>query len=191
MLRDTLTVVTILLGIFAYIPYLKDIIFGNTKPHIYSWLVWAILNITTFSIQFNNGAGPISFIYLMTGVICTVIMLFGLRDGVRNITKVDGLFLFLSLLSLGLWIVAKEPLISSILISIVIIVALLPTIRKSWFNPFEETISTYILSTVRTILTLSLLESYTLITLLSPVVGVTITVVFCAILIIRRRQLGG
>lgn len=188
MLKDILTILTIALGIVAYIPYLKDLIFGNTKPHIYSWLVWTILNITLFSIQFNNGAGPISFIYLITGVICTVIMLFGIGDGIRNITKLDGLFLVLSLVSLGLWVIAKEPLISSILISIVNIMALIPTIRKSWINPFEETLSTYILSTIRTILTVYLFETYSLITLLSPLVGIIITTMFIIMLIVRRKQ---
>jgi hypothetical protein len=190
MLNNVLTIITIVLAFVGYIPYLKDIIFGNTKPHIYSWLVWTILNITLFSIQFNNGAGPISFIYLITGVICTVIMLFGIGDGIRNITKLDGLFLVLSLISLGMWVIAKEPLVSSILIALVNVMALLPTFRKSWFNPFEETLSTYILSTVRTVLTVFLLESHTIITMLSPVVGITITTIFCIFLIIRRKQVG-
>jgi hypothetical protein len=190
MLKDVLTILTIALGIVAYIPYLKDLIFGNTKPHIYSWLVWTILNITLFSIQFNNGAGPISFIYLVTGVICTVIMLFGIGDGIRNITKLDGLFLVLSLVSLGMWVIAKEPLISAILISIVNVVALLPTIRKSWINPFEETLSTYVLSTIRTVLTVLLFETYSLVTLLSHIVGIIITTIFCIILIVRRKQVG-
>lgn len=118
-------------------------------------------------------------------------MLYGIGDGIRNITKLDGLFLFLSLLALGLWVVANEPLISSILISIVNVVALLPTIRKSWLNPFEETISTYVLSTIRSVLTVYLFETYSLITLLSPVVGITITTIFCIMLVIRRKQLGG
>ncbi len=30
------------IGILAYLPYLKDIFAGNTKPHAYTWLIWLI-----------------------------------------------------------------------------------------------------------------------------------------------------
>lgn len=187
MLKDVLLSITLIIGIIAYIPYLKDVIFGNTKPHVYSWLIWAILNITFFSIQFNNNVGIVSFISLLTGIICTVIMLLGLGSGVRNITKTDGLFLLLALISAGLWIISKDALSSSILITLTNFFALLPTIRKSWFNPFEETLSTYIMTTTRTVLTLLLYDTYTIPTILPPVFGVTITILFCIMLIVRRK----
>ena len=45
-----LGVAAVLIGIAAYIAYFRNIFAGKTKPHAFSWLVWGIPALETFSI---------------------------------------------------------------------------------------------------------------------------------------------
>ncbi len=188
-MHELLTTFTIILSVAGYIPYINDTLKGKTKPHIYSWLVWSILNITTFGLQFSLGGGLISIVPLIVGIICSAIMIFGLKNGTRNITKLDGTFLALATLAIFLWIIIDQPLWSSILVSTIGVLGLLPTLRKSLKNPFEETLSTYVLSVVRYLLTLSLLQTSSLIAVLPPLSGTISISIFCSILIYKRLQM--
>ncbi len=47
---------TAVITVYANTHYIVSIFQGKTKPHIYSWLIWAIINIIACSIQIQNGA---------------------------------------------------------------------------------------------------------------------------------------
>lgn len=46
------------LSIFAYLPYIRDTYWGDTKPQKASWLVWSVLSSISFFGQWAEGAGP-------------------------------------------------------------------------------------------------------------------------------------
>ena len=47
----------IVIGIFAYIPYLRDLWRGKTKPHAFSWIIWGIMTSTGFFASMSRGGG--------------------------------------------------------------------------------------------------------------------------------------
>ena len=49
--------------------YIKDIFRGNTKPHIYTWLIWSIVTVLAFLGQWFSGGGPGSWTTGVTAVI--------------------------------------------------------------------------------------------------------------------------
>ena len=49
--------ISVLIGFIGYVPYLRDTFIGKTKPHVFSWIIWAILEYTAFGIQIKEGAG--------------------------------------------------------------------------------------------------------------------------------------
>jgi hypothetical protein len=40
MLKTGAGVIAVILTFAGYIPYLRDVFAGKTKPHIYSWFLW-------------------------------------------------------------------------------------------------------------------------------------------------------
>ncbi len=52
-----LIALTIIFTVLANAYYIVTIFRGKTKPHIYSWLIWAIINIAACLIQLQHGAG--------------------------------------------------------------------------------------------------------------------------------------
>jgi hypothetical protein len=64
-----------------------------------------------------------------------------------------------------------------------------PTIRKSWNEPFKETLFTWELTAARHGLGILALEKFNILTLLYPVVWTVVNALFSILLIVRRKKL--
>lgn len=185
-------IIAICLTFIGYVPYLRDTIKQKTKPHIFSWFIWGLIAVMSFGIQFQGGAGPGAFVTLAAAIICFVICIIALLHikTNQNIKKIDVIFFVLSIISLILWLVVKQPLYSIIILASVDLFGFLPTIRKSWNKPFEETLSSYIINTFRFGLAILALSSYSVVVSLYPIVCIFANAFISLYLIIRRKQIG-
>lgn len=50
-LKEIIGMITVILGIVGYIPYLRDVLRGKTKPHVYTWFVWGLITLIIFALQ--------------------------------------------------------------------------------------------------------------------------------------------
>ena len=41
--KTILGIIAVIIALAGYVPYFRDIFRGKTKPHAFSWLVWASL----------------------------------------------------------------------------------------------------------------------------------------------------
>ena len=137
----------------------------------------------------RGGAGVGSWVTFAVVIACSLIFLIGLRNGKKDITKLDTLFLFLSLIALFLWLIVKQPVLSVILVSTIDILGFTPTIRKSWNKPYSETLISYEINTFRHGLSVLALQQYNIVTWLYPVSWTVANGLFSIMLIIRRKQL--
>ena len=144
---------------------------SKTKPYLFSWFVWGCVAALAFALQVSDNAGLWSFVTLATALICFVIILFGLKDGKKDIVKVNFICLILASVSIILCLVIKQAILSAIIVCSIDIFGFIPTIRKSWDKPHEETAFTYGLNSFRHILSILALTNYTIITLLYPMVS--------------------
>jgi hypothetical protein len=115
--------------------------------------------------------------------------LLGLRLGKKDITQSDIIFFLLAIVALVFWLFAKQPVISVILLSLTEMLAFIPTIRKSWNKPYTETLSSYVMNTLRFTLGVMALQNYSIITALYPVTWLFANGIFSIILTVRRKQL--
>ncbi len=182
-------VVAIALTIIGYAPYLRDVVKGKTKPHIFSWFIWAIVTFIIYALQVSAGAGFGSLVTLAVAIASVIIFILGFKNGNKDIKKIDVVFLVLALLSIPLWLVVDQPVLSIILLSTIDMLGFLPTIRKSWNAPHSETLSLYAITTFRHILSIVALANYNIITLLFPSTWVVANALFSIILIVRRRYI--
>ncbi len=154
----------VLLNIMAFGPYIYDIIKGKTKPHLYSWLIWALITGIVFVGQHAEGAGAGAWVTGVTTAINVVICLLALKWGTADITLADKICLGSALAVLGLWVVSDSLLLSIFLVTTVDTLAFVPTIRKILRAPHEETFITYPLSSLRCLLGLLAIANYNLVT---------------------------
>src|SRR6185312_15073157 len=110
-------VVSALFNIACFIPYLLDIFKRSTKPHIYTWLIWTILQITGTIAMFNNGGGMGTLSLAIGSVFCAYVCLLSIKYGTKNITTFDTVCLIGALGATAIYFFQKDALLSIILIS--------------------------------------------------------------------------
>jgi hypothetical protein len=182
-------IISVLMTLFGYFFYFKDIFAGKTKPHAYSWLVWGLLTAIAFFGQISDGAGPGSWVTGITAIISFVIVGLAFKNSENNITKSDKYLLGGCFLSIGLWMVTSSPLLSIILVTIIDFLGFIPTIRKTILKPQEETLIHYIFAGGKFALALIALEHISVITALYPLSLVLANWLFVVLLIVQRKKL--
>lgn len=176
-----------LVGIACFIPYLRDIFKHTTQPHSYTWLIWTLLQTTGVIAMFAAGAG-IGIASLAIGaVFCFFIWLLSLRYGTHNINTFDKICLAGGLVAIAIYFFLHDPLLSVIMVTLTDLIGFLPTFRKSYEEPATETASTYILSSLSSLFAIGALEAFTLSTSLY-LISLIVTNGTCALVILIRRH---
>lgn len=188
-IKSVLGLLSIIIVFFGYIPYFRDVLQKKTKPHIFTWLVWTVLSGIAFSIQLTNNGGPGAWIIGFSAVATFVIFLLSFKDGEKNIVLLDWISLFIAGISLLLWFFTKTPLFSILLITLMDIVGgYVPTFRKSFNKPHEETLSLYVVYVVSLGLSLMALQKFDIINAIYPLCIIVANIVMITFLCVRRRS---
>jgi len=181
--------IAILIALAGYVPYFRDIFAGKTKPHAFSWLVWALLTGIAFFGQIFDRGGAGAWVTGFTAIVSFVIFFLALQRGEKNITLSDKWSLGGAGVALVLWYFTNSPLGSVILITIIDALGFYPTFRKSYHKPHEETMLTFFLSGLKFVIAILALQHYSVVTYLYPASLVLMNFIFVGLLIVRRRQL--
>lgn len=187
--RTALGAAATLMALVAYVPYFRDMLAGRTKPHAFTWLIWGVLTAIAFAGQVSEGAGPGAWVTGFTAAVSFVIFVTALRRGEKDLPLVDWLSLAGAALALALWAATDQPLVAMILITLIDALGFLPTFRKSWLRPWEETAVTYALSGLKFVIAIVALENFAVTTWLYPASLVLMNGLFVGMLVLRRRQL--
>ena len=187
-IKLTLALIAIGMTLVGYSFYFRDIFAHKTKPHAYSWLVWALLTAIAFFGQLHDNGGAGAWVTGVTAAISFIIFFLAIKQGEKNVTRSDKINLAAALLAIVPWLLIGDPLFSVILITIIDFLGFLPTIRKSWHKPYEETLIHYVLAGLKFVLAIMALETYTLTTWLYPASLVAANLFFVIMLITRRKQ---
>ena len=188
-IKTLISLIAVILTIAGYVPYLMDTFKGKTTPHIYTWFIWGTVTAIAYALQVSGGAGVGSWVTLAVAIIAYIIFAVGLRGGKKDITWSDTVFFILSILAIFLWLVAKQPILSVILVSTIDLLGFIPTIRKSWHKPYSETLFTYELNAFRHGLSLFALQQYSIVTWLYPASWALANALYSLMLIARRKAI--
>lgn len=182
-------VASVVLAIVCFLPYVRDIVRKKTEPHMYSWLIWTILQIVGVAAQIKDGAGYGAWALGVGAFFCFVIFLLSFRYGTKNISKFDLACLIAALCAIGVYIFLKNPVWATIVVSVIDFVGFLPTFRKGFQEPFSETASTFVMSAVANVLSIVALQNYSVTTVLYIGSLFFTNSSFAAMVLLRRRQL--
>lgn len=188
-MKEALGIIAVVITFVGYAPYVLDTIKGKTRPHIFSWFTWGFVTFIIFALQVLGGGGAGTYTTLATAILCSGIFILGLKNGKRDITKFDTVIFIVTLIATAIWIFAKQPIISTLLIVTINTLANIPTIRKSWHDPHSETLFTWEMGAIRNFLGIIALSNYSILTWLYPVTNLLINIIESAILIVRRKQI--
>lgn len=187
--RNIIGALATILALLAYAPYFRDILRKKTKPHAISWLIWTIVGGVAFFGQQSDSAGPGSWVIGTVAVICFAIFLLSIFRGENEIRKFDWTCLACSLCAVPLWIVTDSPLLSVLLVTTIDATGFLPTFRKTWKKPYEETLTTYSINTAHSLLSIAALDHVSVITVIYPLMLAVMNFAVSAMIIARRSKM--
>ena len=188
-MKDILGLTAVIIGFIGYVPYFRTLFNGKTKPHAFTWLVWGVLTAIAFGGQVAGNAGAGAWVTGFTALISFAIFGFALVKGKRDFPPADWLCLGGCFLALGLWAFTNDPLLAIILITVIDMLAFIPTFRKSYSNPYTEPAFTYALSGLKFVVGLIALDVFSAVTVLYPASLVLTNGLFVVMLLVQRRRL--
>lgn len=186
--KEILSAIAIALTFAAFVPYIRAILGGTTRPHVFSWVIWGSTTFVVFLAQIEGKAGVGAWPIGVSGSITLFIACLAyVRRADITITKTDWLFFILALSSLPLWYVTSDPLWAVVILTIVDVLGFGPTVRKAYSFPHSESLLFFALFAVRNVLVILALESYSVTTVLFPAVIAVACVSLMAMVTYRRR----
>jgi len=192
MYKELLAAAAIVLTFAMFLPYIRSIRAGLTKPHAFSWIVWGLATFVVFFAQLadrgGSGAWPIGVSAVITAYIAVIA--FRARAD-TSITKVDWVFFGVALAALPCWLLTSNPLIAVVLLTGMELAGFVPTFRFAFLRPHEEHIGFYSLGALRNAIAIAALEHYSWTTVLFPAAVGIACALFVAMVAYRRARLRG
>lgn len=188
MSKELLSAAGIALTLAIFLPYALSVHRGQTRPHVFSWVIWALGTFVVFLAQLAGGAGIGAWPIGVSGLITMAIaVLAWQRRGDLEITRSDRLFFAAALAALPCWLLTSDPLWAVAILTGVDLAGFGPTFGKAWRRPYEEPLWFYALGSLRNLLVLLALEHYSTTTVLFPA-AVGVACVALVILLAWRRR---
>ena len=192
MYKELLAAAAIVLTFVAFVPYVRSIRAGQTKPHAFSWIVWGLGTFVVFLAQLADHGGSGAWPTGVSGIItaCIAVLAYKNRSD-TSITKVDWVFLVIALGALPCWLLTSNPLVAVVLLTGMDLAGFVPTFRFAFLRPHEEHIGFYSLGALRNAVAIAALEHYSWTTVLFPAAVGIACALFVAMVAFRRAQVRG
>ncbi len=191
MSSDSHTLIGYIAGVISFLgfaPYIIATIKGKNRPNRATWMIWFLVSIILL-VSYQASGGTHTLWVMRTNVLFSgTLALLSWKYGASGWSALDVGCLIGALFGLLLWWFFDSPL-PTLYISIGIdIVGAIPTVKKSWKNPFEEDRLTWILFWVANTLNLFAMPSWSVPIASYPVYLFLISGVMTVLLVCRSHS---
>lgn len=187
--KQLLSAISIAITLAAFYPYLRGILRGSVRPHVFSWIIWGSTTFIVFLAQLQGGGGVGAWpIGVSATITMGVAVLAYLKRADITITVADWGFFVAGMSSLPLWYFTTDPMWAVVLLTTVDVLGFGPTLRKAYADPHSESVLFFSMFMVRNLLVVLALESYSITTVLFPAAIAATCAAMITMLILRRRS---
>lgn len=188
--QSWLSAVAVILTCIAFLPYILSIFRGRTRPHVFSWVIWGMNTSVAFLATLHAGGGlpGAGVIGFSAGVTLFIAVLAYIKRADVSVTLTDRLFFIAALAAMPLWHWADDPLWAVWLITVIELLGFGPTFRKTWSQPFSESMGFLVLLVLRNTLVIAALDRHTTTTVLFPAAMAAACLALIAVMAWRRPQ---
>ena len=130
MLPENIIWVGVVINLAGSLWYLKNIIWGNTKPNLVSWSIWTLAPFIGVFFQIKAGAGLSILSVFMAGFSSLLVVILSLirKNALWKVSRFDIYCGLISLMALFLYIVTHNLSVSILFAIIADCLAYIPTI---------------------------------------------------------------
>ncbi len=173
----------------AFIPYVMAIIGKQTRPSKASWIVWATLDLITLAGMFAKGTVNGQIVGTTIGALSVAALSF--RYGKPGWSTLDRFCIGCAGLAIVLWQVFNSPVVGLSMSLIATCIAATPTWVNAWHRPEEEDKLAWTLYWVSCVLAVIAIPSWTMAHAAQPMTFLAIESTMMFILFVRPRIMSG
>lgn len=181
-------IISVVIGIIAFMPYLINVLSRKTQPHAFTWLIWSLTQGTATAGLWYGGGGFGAISLTISTILVTLMFLLSLSHGSKDITKSDIIVLTAALSAILIWWLLENPILAIALVSIIDLLGYIPTFRKSYNQPWSETAMSWGTFTIGNIFAILALGAYNFLTLSYLISIATANSILLVFLLIRRHH---
>jgi len=145
-LAHWLVVVSAILSLSGAFAYIRDMLRAKSKPNLVTWGLWGFAPLIATGAALSAEADLWATVRIFMsgfGPILIFVSAFFIAGSYWKLSMSDYACGFLSLVALGVWLLADSPVLAILFAAIADLLASLPTIIKAWKHPETETFYTY------------------------------------------------
>jgi hypothetical protein len=173
----------------CYVPYIRDIARGSTRPHRGTWTIWCALSLIVLLSQYADG-GRWSLLVAVAQVIgATTICGLAIKRGVGGTSRLDLGLGAIALVGVIGWYVIGDPTLATVSVVIADSVAVIMMLPKTYTHPYSETTSAYAISALSGVFALAAVGSLNFGLMIYPTYFVVADGVVIALIGLRRREI--
>ncbi len=176
-------VISGVLSVYAFVPYIRDTIARRNKPERASWLIWSVLGSIALASMIAEGASAaLWFAVVQVGGTIVVFLLSIRRGHGAYLCKRNRVILPIAAAGLVLWYLTDTPAIALVISISISLLAGSVTIWKAFRDPDSETLTTWVVALVASwfaVLSVGTLDLYMLaypLYLLTLYVGIVVAI---------------
>lgn len=181
-------VVAVTIGFIGYIEYVRDILRGKCKPHLFTWITWFCVTGIALSGQLSDNAGAGAWTTAFGMTFCFLVIILSFRYGTKTRYRSDYWCLAGVGVAIALYFITHTLVWSVLLITIIDTIGFIPSIKKSHKNPHNENATLYQLCSIRDILSIFALSHISFLTAFYPICLFVINGSFGTYLWWRQRK---
>ena len=176
-----------IIAVYASVPYIIDIIKGNTKPQRAAWVIFVTLSAISFFAQL--AAGATNSLWLPFVLLVQAVIIFGLsfKYGMGGFSKFDIASLIMAVIILIIWWATSSAALAIICGVVVNTIGKVLVAEKVYKHPSTEYLPTWVWGVVASVFSVLAVGSLNWILILAPLQN-AITVGMIAGLIVYRRK---
>lgn len=180
--------ISALLNVICYIPYIIDILKNKTKPARSSWLIWGVMGTIAFITQLAKGATNSLWLPGAQTLGVTTVLFLSLKKGTGGLTRRDVISLIIAGIGLIVWLLTSEAAFALYIVILINIVGGIPTIIKSFEKPGSETLMTWILGTLAGLFAIFSVGQPSFVLLIYPIIVFLINFAVLAAMFFGKRR---
>jgi hypothetical protein len=177
-------------GVADTIPYVRDTVYGSTRPHRGTWLIWGVLAIVACASQRADGA---SWSLVMTGtqaILTGLVFLLAIRHGEGGLSAIDLAMIAVACAGVVGWLVAREPVVAVTCVIVADLVAAAMMTPKTCRDPHSETLAMYALASIGGALAAGAVGALDVSLLLYPVYYSLVNAAMALLIFVQRARPG-
>lgn len=167
--------------------YLLRTIRGEIRPHVFTNLVNGLVTLIVFVGMLSLESGPAAWRTGLMGVLCILVAAATARQGIGYVSRSDVVMLVAALAAIPIWKMTESPDYAIAWILFIEASAVVPSFRKAYELPHEDSPLVWSLSGVSQLLALVALENPTWSVVLYFVIWVFMSFGCAGIMVWRRR----